>query len=62
MGNTFSIVIRVQDGMILSIQLEIEDIEVLLDTLGIGGLGQRDGSQLNLKLESIMRDPVEHKA
>jgi len=34
--------------MILSIQLEIEDIEVLLDALGIGGLWQWDGSNLNL--------------
>jgi len=45
---TFASVIRIQNGMVLSIQLEVEDLEVLLDTLGIGGLWQWDGSNLNL--------------
>jgi len=35
-GNqTFSGVVGIQNGMILSIQLEVEDLEVLLDALGI---------------------------
>jgi len=45
---TFASVIRIQNGMISSIQLKVEDLEVLLDALGIGGLWQWDGSNLNL--------------
>jgi len=45
---TLASVIRIQNGVVLSIQLEVEDLEVLLDALGIGGLWQRDGSNLNL--------------